>query len=235
MDNATVELVRSSSLFENIREETFTQVIAAGQPRCLEEDQHFFIQGDRCSHAYVLTAGRVKMCQLTPGGKQITLRIMTAGQTFGGIALLDPPAGYPATAQALCDSTAISWETRQLRELVEKDTTISLNVMKLMHGYISELQDRQQALVSDRVDQRIARSILKLAVQTGRKIEEGLLIDMPVSRQDIAEMSGTTVYTVSRTLNEWERGDLLFIGRERVIIRSPHALVAIADDLTPRD
>jgi CRP-like cAMP-binding protein len=106
--------------------------------------------------------------------------------------------------------------------------------MGLMHGYISELQERQKALVTDRVEQRVARILLKLAAQSGKKIDEGVLIDLPITRQDIAEMSGTTLFTVSRTLNEWERGGLLEIGRERVVIRDPHGLVSIADELVKR-
>jgi len=100
-----------------------------------------------------------------------------------------------------------------------------------MHGYILELQERQKALVTERVEQRIARILLKLAAESGKKVEEGVLIDMRLTRQDVAEMSGTTLYTVSRTLTEWEREGLLKIGRERVIIREPHGLVRIADDL----
>jgi len=96
------------------------------------------------------------------------------------------------------------------------------------------LQERQKALVTDRVEQRIARILLKLTAQSGRKIEEGVLIDLPITRQDIAEMSGTTLFTVSLTLNEWERGGLLEIGRERVVIRNPHGLVSISDDLVER-
>jgi CRP-like cAMP-binding protein len=160
---------------------------------------------------------------------------MTPGQTFGGIALLNPQAGYPATAQAVENSTALAWDTDQLRKLVEKEPSISINVMSLMHGYISELQERQKALVTDRVEQRIARILLKLAAQSGRKIDEGVLIDLPLTRQDIAEMSGTTLFTVSRTLNEWEREGLLEIGRERVVIREPHGLVSISDDLVERE
>jgi CRP-like cAMP-binding protein len=159
---------------------------------------------------------------------------MTPGQTYGGIALLNPSAGYPATAQAEENSSALAWDTAHLRRLVENEPSISLNVMSLMHGYISELQERQKALVTDRVEQRIARNLLKLASQSGKKIEEGVLIDLPLTRQDIAEMSGTTLFTVSRTLNEWERDGLLKIGREKVVIRDPHRLVSISDDLVER-
>jgi CRP/FNR family transcriptional regulator, nitrogen oxide reductase regulator len=234
MEKEVQELVRQSSLFKDIRSEVFAQVLEASMPRSVEEDGFFFIQGDPATHAYVLVEGRVKMIQITPNGQQITMRIMTPGQTYGGIALLNPRAGYPATAQVVENSTALAWDTAHLRELVEKEPSISLNVMGLMHGYISELQERQKALVTDRVEQRIARILLKLAAQSGRKIDEGVLIDLPITRQDIAEMSGTTLYTVSRTLNEWERDGLLEIGRERVVIREPHGLVRIADELVER-
>ena len=234
MEKEVQELVRQSSLFKDIRPDVFAQVLEASVPRSVEEDGFFFLQGDPATHAYVLVEGRVKMIQITPNGQQITMRIMTPGQTYGGIALLNPRAGYPATAQAVENSTALAWNTDHLRALVEKEPSISLNVMGLMHGYISELQERQKALVTDRVEQRIARILLKLAAQSGRKIDEGVLIDLPITRQDIAEMSGTTLYTVSRTLNEWERDGLLEIGRERVVIREPHGLVSIADELVER-
>ncbi|MGB7873285.1 MAG: Crp/Fnr family transcriptional regulator [Anaerolineales bacterium] len=234
MEKETQELVRQSSLFKDVNPDVFVQVLEASTPRSVEEDGFFFMQGDPATHAYVLVQGRVKMIQITPTGQQITMRIMTPGQTYGGIALLNPRAGYPATAQAVQDSIALAWDTDHLRNLVEKDPSISLNVMGLMHGYISELQERQKALVTERVEQRIARILLKLAAQSGKKIDDGVLIDLPITRQDIAEMSGTTLYTVSRTLNEWERSGLLEIGRERVVICEPHGLVSIADELIER-
>lgn len=234
MDENVRALIRQSNLFKNVKAEVFELVMESGVARSVEEDGFFFLQGDPATHAYVLVKGRVKMIQITPNGQQITLRIMTPGQTYGGIALLNPRAGYPATAEAEEDSTALAWDTNHLRQLVEQDPSISLNVMSLMHGYISELQERQKALVTDRVEQRIARILLKLAAQSGKKTDQGVLIDLPLTRQDIAEMSGTTLFTVSRTLNEWEREGLLEIGRERVEIRDPHGLVTIADELVER-
>jgi len=225
------EIVRRSSLFRDSNPTVFTQVIKAGTQRSIEAGGFFFLQGTPATHAYVLLQGRVKMLQITPGGQQIALRIMTPGQTYGGIAMLNPAAGYPATAQAVEDSTAIAWSTTDLRQLAEHDPSISLNTMKLMHGYITELQERQKALLTGRVEQRIARILLQLAAQSGRQVEEGTLIDLRLTRQDVAEMSGTTLYTVSRTLKQWERQGFLKIGREIVIVRDPHALVRMADDL----
>ena len=225
------EIIRHSSLFESVSPAGLEQALSLGVMRSVEEGGFFFMQGDPAMHAYVLISGRVKMIQITPTGQQITLRIMTPGQTYGGIALLNPQTGYPATAQALENSSAAAWDTAQLRRLAETESSIPLSAMQLMHGYITELQERQKALVSVRVEQRIARIILKLASESGTKVAEGVLIDMPLTRQDVAEMSGTTLFTVSRTLNEWERNGLLKIGRGRVVVCDPHGLVRIADDL----
>lgn len=224
-------IVRRSSLFRDSSPAVFAQVIQAGTQRSIEAGGFFFLQGTAATHAYVLLHGRVKMLQITPGGQQIALRIMTPGQTYGGIAMLNPAAGYPATAQAVEDSTAMAWSTADLRRLAESDASIHLNTMQLMHGYITELQERQKALLTGRVEQRIARILLQLAAQSGRPVEEGTLIDLRLTRQDVAEMSGTTLYTVSRTLKQWERQGFLKIGREKVIVRDPHALVRMADDL----
>ena len=231
MDEHIRAIVQQSNLFHGADPGVLEQALALGFLRSVEQGGFFFMQGDPASHAYVLVLGLVKMLQITPGGQQITLRMMTPGQTYGGIAMLNPQAGYPATAQAVENSAALAWDTVRLRELAQREPSISLNTMQLMHGYILELQERQKALVTERVEQRIARILLKLAAESGRKVQEGVLIDMPLSRQDVAEMSGTTLYTVSRTLTEWERAGLLKIGRERVIIREPHGLVRIADDL----
>ncbi len=235
MNTTHAGLVKQSSLFKGVSENGFSEIVEKAVARSVEEGGFFFLQEDPATHAYVLLDGRVKMLQLTTNGQQIIMRIITPGQTFGGIALLNPEAGYPATAQAVEDSTAAAWNTQELRKISETEPSIPVNVMSLMHGYISELQERQKALATARVEQRIARILLKLAAQSGKKMEEGILIDIPITRQDIAEMSGTTLYTVSRTLNEWDRDGLLKIGREKVVVCDPHQLVMISDDLIEKE
>jgi CRP-like cAMP-binding protein len=77
--------------------------------------------------------------------------------------------------------------------------------------------------------------VLRLARQSGHKVAGGILIDLPLSRQNLAELTGTTLYTVSRILSQWEAQGLVETGRERVLIRNPHGLVVVADDLPEAD
>jgi CRP-like cAMP-binding protein len=79
----------------------------------------------------------------------------------------------------------------------------------------------------------VARCLLRLARQTGQKIEGGVLIGLPLSREDLAKIAGTTLYTVSRILSGWEQQGFVEAGRERVLIRQAHILAAIAEDLPP--
>lgn len=231
MDVNQQALVRNSVLFKGATESLISQVAAEAVSRSVEGGGFFFMEGDPASHAYVLEQGRVKMGQVTPGGQQISLRIITPGKPFGAIALIEPSQGYPVSAEAMEDSRALAWTVAQLAEYARLEPSIALNAMQLMHGTILELQDRQQALVSGKVEQRIARIVLKLASQFGRKVEKGVVIDMPLSRQDLAEMSGTTQFTVSRTLKDWERRGLVSIGREQVCVCDPHGLVKLGEGL----
>jgi CRP-like cAMP-binding protein len=104
-----------------------------------------------------------------------------------------------------------------------------------MAGQIREFQNRVRDLSTKRVETRIARTILRLARQSGKQIAEGVLIDLPLSRQDLAEMSGTTLYTASRVIREWEKQELVQSQRQRIVIRYPHGLVIIAEDLPEQE
>jgi CRP-like cAMP-binding protein len=114
---------------------------------------------------------------------------------------------------------------------MEQSPRIALNALRIMSGQIRGFQSTVKDLSTKRVEQRVARAVLRLARESGRNIEEGILIDLPLSRQDLAEMTGTTLFSVSRMLKDWEKQGLIMSQRQRVIITYPHGLVTIAEDL----
>ena len=125
----------------------------------------------------------------------------------------------------------LAWDETEMHRLMEQIPQISINALGILASRVREFQDRLRELATERVERRIAHTLLRLARQTGRKVPEGVLIDMHLTRQDLAEMTGTTLYTVSRTLSQWEAQGLVQSSRERVVIRFPHGLVSIAEDL----
>lgn len=207
-----------------------TRVKDAARLQRLPSGKFFFRQGDPAEAVYQIETGRVRLSQVTAEGQQILLRVISAPTVFGAIALTNVDA-YPVTAEADEDCSAWVWPRTALMALVDQIPRLALNAMQLMAGHVQEFQDRFREIATQRVERRLARTLLRLASQTGRKIDEGVLIDLSLTRQDLAEMTGTTLYTVSRILSQWETQGLVHSGRERVVIRFPHGLVRIAEDL----
>lgn len=221
--------LRQVVVFKNATDDDLTLITQNSISRSVEDGEFFFFQGDLANYLYVLTSGQIKLMQSNSSGQQVNLRTIYPWQMFGALGAVRAEATYPASAQALENSSALAIKSTFLHEMVQTRSYISLDLMSLMASYIQEMQVRYRELATERVEQRIARVLLRLTVQSGQKVDEG--IDLSFSRQDIAEMSGTTLYTVSRVLAEWERQALVETGREHIRIKNPHGLVRIADGL----
>lgn len=218
-------------VFQNATDDELQSILKNGITRSIEEGGFFFLQGDEATHLYILTSGQVKLMQSNPSGQQVNLRTIHPRQMFGALGAVRREATYPATAQALEDSSALAIESGFLHKLMEKSPRISFDLMTLMTSYIQEMQARYRELATERVEQRVANALIRLAGQAGVKSEKEDGIVLSFSRQDVAEMTGTTLYTVSRLLSDWERKGILETGRERIKILRPHDLVRIADGL----
>ena len=221
--------LRHVSVFQNATDKDLDLIAQHAIERSIEEGEFFFFQGDPANYLYVLISGRAKLMQTNPAGQQVNLRTISEWQMFGALGAVREGATYPASAQALENSTALALKSETMHEIMETRPYLSFDLMKLMTGYIQEMQERYRELATEKVERRIARALLRLAAQMGTKIEGG--IELTFTRQDLAEMSGTTLYTVSRILSDWERQGLVEAGRERVLIRNPHGVVSIAEEL----
>ena len=224
--------LRHVNVFRDASDEDLKLLVENGILRSIEEGEFFFFQGDPAIHFYILITGRAKLLQTNPAGQQVNLRTLNEWQMFGALGAVRENATYPATAQALEQSTALAIESSFLKEMMQTRPHLSVNLMQLMTGYIMEMQERYRELATERVERRIALTVLRLAAQIGKRISnEEMVVELSLSRQDMAEASGTTIFTVSRVLADWERRGLVEAGRERVVIRNPHGLVQISEGL----
>lgn len=222
--------VRKVAVFHAATDDDVHSIARLGIQRAVEEDSYFFFQGEKADYLHILLSGRAKLCTISVDGQQVNLRTLVPNQLFGAVGAVDPKANYPACAQALEDSTSLAIESDAFANLLTERPHLSFGLMRLMTGYIQEMQERYSELATERVEQRIARALLRLTAQSGRKNDQGG-IDLAFSRQDLAEMAGTTLYTVSRCLSAWEKRGIITTGRERVTVIDPHGLVRVADDL----
>ncbi len=226
--------LRESVFFSGLSDADILLVCRSGVSRKVPVGEYIFIQGDPAERVYLLLHGRIKLTQSGADGQQVLVRILGPNGLFGAVAL---SAGemYPVTAEAADDCRTLSWTKQVIMDFIPRLPQLALNTIQMMAGHVMEFQDRFRQLATERVERRLARTLLRLASQTGRKVDEGVLIDLPLTRQDLAEMTGTTLYTVSRLLSQWEEHGLVISGRERVVIRFPHGLVSIAEDLPRPD
>lgn len=223
--------IRHVAVFKAATADDVRVIAKIGIHRAVEDGGFFFLQGDPAEYLYILLSGRAKLCQIAPDGQQVNLRTLNPNQLFGAIGVVDENATYPACAQALEDSSALAIRSDQFRKLLEERPYLSFGLMKLMTGYIAEMQNRYREMVTEKVEQRIARVLLRLAGQSGKRVDDGVLIELSFSRQDLAEIAGTTLYTVSRVLSAWEKQGLISTGRERVILTNPHGVMRLAEGL----
>ena len=115
--------------------------------------------------------------------------------------------------------------------LMERYPTLAINALRFVAARLHELQVQYRQLATEKVERRVARALLRLVQQAGRRVESGVLVDLPLSRDDIAQMTGTTLYTVSRIISRFEADGIVEAGRQRMVIRKPHALMSVADEV----
>jgi CRP-like cAMP-binding protein len=113
-----------------------------------------------------------------------------------------------------------------------KHPSLAMNTMQTVGSRLQDAHTRVVEMSTEQVERRVAHALLRLAQQAGRKGEAGIQIDFPISRQDVAEMTGTTLHTVSRILSAWEDQGLVDSGRQRISIRNPHKLFMLAEGPT---
>jgi CRP/FNR family transcriptional regulator, nitrogen oxide reductase regulator len=224
------EIISSSSLFRDLTPEARDAFIANGRFHQVEQGKYFFHQGEPANTFYIIIVGEVKLSQVTPEGSQVILHYFGYGDGLGIIVVLGN-TNYPASAEAVEDCQVISWDWETTRQLMLQYPQLALNGMELVAKRFAELQNQFQEIATQRVEQRVALAILRLVRQFGKQIPEGVLIDMALSREDLAQMTGTNLYNVSRFLRKWEQAGYVSIGRKRVVLCQPHQLVIISEGL----
>lgn len=215
-------------LFTDVDASVLADVLAVARLRRMDAGGFFFHENDPATHLYVLTEGRLKITQLTPEGHQVIHMLLTAGQPFGGVAALGEGT-YPVTAEAVEECVALSWDANTMTRLMRKYPDIAINTARFLARRFHELQVQHRQLMTERVERRVARALLKLAGDAGREAPGGVEIDFPLSRQDLAEMTGTTLFTVSRLLSGWDEKGLIRAERQRVTVLDPAALQVVAE------
>jgi CRP-like cAMP-binding protein len=210
-----LHLVQRAPLFRGLDAECCGELVRLARDVRVARRERFFDQGDPACEVLVLCAGRVKLTHAAEGREQVILRVIVPGEVFGAIDVVDGGA-YPLGAQALEASHALVWNRCVLDALAARQPILLRNVVRILGERLRSLEQSWRDLATVRVPQRVAGALTRLAVQIGRTGDGGTVVAL--GREDLAQMTGTTPFTVSRLLSEWEARGYVQSRREAVVV-----------------
>ncbi len=225
---SSLNALQKSDVFKGMNEQQYEDVIRRGHRKTVGKDSVLFHQGDPATHCYLVNRNRLKLTKLNEQGKEVIIRYIGAGELTAAAAVIKDGL-YPVTASSIDETEVVAWDKITMMEMMHHFPAIAINLLGIILARIDDVQQRYLEVCTEQVDQRIARSLLRLMRSAGSKSQNGILIEIPLSRQNIADYTGTTLYTVSRTLSAWEKKGWIQSGRERIVVTDPHALVAFAE------
>jgi len=216
-------------LFKDLSPAALGDVAGSALMRLLAKDTRIFNQGDPGVRVHALIDGSVRISQSGSDGGQIVMRFIGPGEMFGTVALFTD-GRYPADAVTLAEALEVSWSEAELFALIRLHPQIAINVIRVIGKRLQVVQDRLREVSTQRVERRIAHALLRLARQAGHSTIDGMAIEFPLRRRDVADISGTTLHTASRILTAWEKAGLLVSHDRRLTVRQPSEILRIAED-----
>lgn len=221
------DVLRRSRVFDGLTEAERERWLSRATVTSYKRGHTLARQGEPARHFYLVESGFLKILQLTAEGTELIVRFVAPGEPFGGVvALGDAP--YPVTAVVVQPSVVRHWNREVTGELLAQTPHVRVNIMREMATHMTDALTRVRELTTARVGQRLAHTLLRLARQCGQAESGGVLITQPLTRQELADLTGTTLYTVSRTLSEWESKGLIESRKRLLLLRSLPRLEHVA-------
>ncbi|HET9372617.1 MAG TPA: Crp/Fnr family transcriptional regulator [Vicinamibacterales bacterium] len=221
------ESLGRSRIFDGLTEAERRECLEAGAPIEVRRGQTLARQGEPAGAFYLVGSGLLKLVQVTAEGDELIVRFVGDGEPFGGVVAL-ASTEYPVTALAVETTRLRQWPRETLAALLARHPQLGVNIMREMAAHMTDALTRVRELATERVGQRLAHTLLRLARQCGRQTDEGVLIAHPLTRQELAQLTGATLHTVSRTLAAWQADGVLRSDRRRLLVRSTRRLEALA-------
>ena len=218
-----VTLVQHSPLFTNVSPADCREIVSAARESEFSRRDTIFLEGDPIRHVTLLTSGSAKVIKLGQDGTEVILRLAGPGDVVEVTGF--PGAGrHCSMAQALSASTALIWEAGAFQALADRLPTLWRNITKVAAQRLQELEERYREISTEKVATRLSHQLLRLFNQLGHRVNGNGTLEINLSREELAQLTGTTLFTVSRLLSDWKERGLLTAGRECVSVHNIQAL-----------
>ena len=216
-----VNLLTASPLCSSLSHEDIVKIASCARPKSFARDESLFNQGQPAKCLLLIRTGAVKITQISSSGNEVILWMYGRGNVLG---VLSDPNGdcHPSSARAMEPTTALVWDCATLQNLINLCPRIRQNLSQVLMSRLQELEERFREVATEKVPRRLALALLRLSRHVGKKVHEG--IEVSLSREELAQMTGTTLFTISRILSQWSKEDFVASRRESVLLRDPQRL-----------
>ncbi|HUV52922.1 MAG TPA: Crp/Fnr family transcriptional regulator [Dehalococcoidia bacterium] len=211
-----LHVIKQSFIFSRLNDEELVELAALASERSLAPGEFVFWDGDAPDWFYIVAEGQVKALKHSSSGKEFIIAFFGPGEMFGEVAVFENKP-YPASAQAVSETRVLGIKREDFLSFLKNRPQVALRIINVLGGRLRDAQARSRDLAVERVEQRIARTLLMLSAKLGTTL--------PFTRQEIADMSGTTTETAIRVMSRLKEGG---------IIRSVRGKTVILDELKLR-
>ncbi len=219
--------LKKINLFKNLSDEELKELEHYITTATFRKKDDIFTEGDAPEWFYIVSTGKVKVTKISHDGKEIILEIISPYDIFGGVAVLRN-FPYPANAVAMEDSEILKISRKNLMRLVDRFPNLMYCIALQLGDRMKSSFDSLKNIALERVEARIAALLLKLGNKVGVETKEGLVIDMRLTKQDVADMVGTTVETSIRTFSRFKKEGLVTDSDGKVIIKDRERLATLS-------
>jgi CRP/FNR family cyclic AMP-dependent transcriptional regulator len=194
-----------------------------------ENGQFIFKEGDPAECFHVLTKGAVKCVKTSQAGKEAVMKVLLPGDLFCCEAAVFDGKPHPGCAQPMGPVTLLKIPKRAYMKLLKTNPAAAMEVIKYLSGRLSEAQETSKTFALQHADQRIAVLLIKLGERVGKKTSDGILLDLQLSRQDLADMTGLALETTIRILSKFIREGAVAKSGRRIVLRDLSVLRRIVE------
>jgi CRP/FNR family transcriptional regulator len=199
-------------------------IAAATREQAVAQGKVLFSEGEPAEALWAVKEGLVHIIKFGPEGREIVLEVIPSGELFGAVAVLQSRP-YPASAIAVDPSVVWYLPAALARELCQKHPTLRAAILDQVTSRLRDAHDRLRSIALERVEQRLARMLLTLADKIGQ--QRAGVTEVSITRQELADMVGTTVETTIRVTSKWQQAGIISSSRNRIALTDPRNLQKI--------
>jgi CRP-like cAMP-binding protein len=220
-----VAAVQNFEVFAGISADECSTILASADERRFWQRHTVFFEGDPARHVILVLSGYLKVTQLGANGQEVILRLNGPGDALGGIGKTSEAELF-TTARTIEPSALLVWETDRFESLLGQFPTLRRNITHTIERQLNELEVRFREVSTEKVGPRLSSLLLRLQNQVGKRGDAH--VEIALSRRELAQLTGTTLFTVSRLLCQWETQGIVSARREAVLIRDVAALTQLS-------